>query len=196
MTAHRRSVAGDALYARLLGVVWSRLPVEIRDMHQSAGRAEGRSTVERGTGILARLAALVLRLPKAAADTPISVQFDVSDSIETWTRTFGDEEFSSRQFAGHGRWAGLLCEQFGPFTFAMTLVLEGGRLSLALHHWTAFAIPLPMWLGPRAVAYETAQAGRFHFHVEISHPLTGLIVRYRGWLIRSPSSRRCRRSDA
>jgi hypothetical protein len=196
MTAHRRGVAGDALYARLLGVVWSRLPVKIRDMHQSAGRAEGRSTVERGTGILARLAALVLRLPKAAADTPISVQFDVSDSIETWTRTFGDEEFSSRQFAGHGRWAGLLCEQFGPFTFAMTLVLEGDRLSLALRHWRAFAIPLPMWLGPRAVAYETAQAGRFHFHVEISHPLTGLIVRYRGWLIRSPSSRRCRRSDA
>jgi len=23
---------------------------------------------------------------------------------------------------------------------------------------------------------------RFRFHVEISHPLTGLIVRYRGWL--------------
>jgi hypothetical protein len=196
MTAHRCGVAGDALYARLLGVAWSRLPVEIRDMHQSAGRAEGRSTVERGTGTLARLAALVLRLPKAAADTPISVQFDVSDGSETWTRTFGDQEFSSRQFAGRGKWAGLLCEQFGPLTFAMTLVLEGGRLSLALRHWRAFAIPLPMWLGPQAVAYETAEAGRFHFHVEISHPLTGRIVRYRGWLVRSPSSRRCRRSDA
>jgi hypothetical protein len=196
MTAHHRGGGSDALYARLLGVAWSRLPVEIRDMHQSAGRVEGRSTVERGTGILARLAALALRLPKAAADTPISVQFDVSDGIETWTRTFGDQEFSSRQFAGRSKWAGLLCEQFGPLTFAMTLVLEGGRLSLALRHWRAFAIPLPMWLGPRAVAYETAEAGRFHFHVEISHPLTGLIVRYRGWLIRSLSSRRCRRSDA
>jgi hypothetical protein len=177
MTAHGRGVAGDALYARLLGIVWDRLPVEIRDMHQSAGRAEGRSTVERGAGTLARLVASVLRLPKAAADTPISVQFDVSDGAETWTRSFGDQEFSSRQFAGRGRWAGLLCEQFGPLTFAMTLVLEGGRLSLAL--------PLPMWSGPRAVAYETAEAGRFRFHVEISHPLTGLIVRYRGWLVRT-----------
>jgi hypothetical protein len=185
MTAHGRGVAGDALYARLLGIVWDRLPVEIRDMHQSAGRAEGRSTVERGAGTLARLVASVLRLPKAAADTPISVQFDVSDGAETWTRSFGDQEFSSRQFAGRGRWAGLLCEQFGPLTFAMTLVLEGGRLSLALRRWSAFAIPLPMWSGPRAVAYETAEAGRFRFHVEISHPLTGLIVRYRGWLVRT-----------
>jgi hypothetical protein len=67
----------------------------------------------------------------------------------------------------------------------MTLALEGGRLSLALRHWSAFAIPLPMRLGPCAVAYETADNGRFHFHVEISHPLTGLIVRYRGWLVRT-----------
>ena len=194
MTVHQG--ARDALYARLLGIAWNRLPVEIRAMHQSAARAEGRATVERGTGTLARLAALVLRLPKAAADTSISVQFDVCDGNETWTRSFGDEQFASRQFAGHGRWAGLLCEQFGPLTFAMTLVPEGGRLSLVLRHWSAFAIPLPMWLGPRAIAYETAEAGRFRFHVEISHPLTGLIVRYRGWLVRSPPSRRCRRSDA
>jgi len=185
MTAHRCGVAGDALYARLLGVVWSRLPIEIRDMHRSDGRAQGRATVERGTGTFARLAAFVLRFPKAAADIPISVQFDVSEGIETWTRTFDDQEFSSRQFAGRGSWTGLLCEQFGPLTFAMTLVLEGGRLSLALRHWRAFAIPLPMWLGPRAVAYEMAEAGRFHFHVEIGHPLTGLIVRYRGWLVRT-----------
>ena len=30
---------------------------------------------------------------------------------------------------------------------------------------------------------ESAEDGRFNFHVEISHPLTGLIVRYRGWLV-------------
>jgi hypothetical protein len=41
-------------------------------------------------------------------------------------------------------------------------------------------IDLPLALG--GDAYEYAADGRFHFHVEFGHPLTGLIVRYRGWL--------------
>jgi hypothetical protein len=173
-----------ALYPLLLAAAGSSLPAEIRDMHDGTGLATGRTVVERGAGTLARWVAFLLRFPKASADAPISVRFDVSDGMETWTRTFGNEAFSSRQFAGRGRWNGLLCESFGPLTFAMALVLEGGRLSLVLRHWSAFAVPLPMWLGPRALAHETAEAGRFHFHVEISHPLIGLIGRYRGWLVR------------
>jgi predicted DCC family thiol-disulfide oxidoreductase YuxK len=30
------------------------------------------------------------------------------------------------------------------------------------------------------------QDGRFHFHVEIGHPLIGLIVRYGGWVVPRP----------
>ena len=37
-------------------------------------------------------------------------------------------------------------------------------------------------LPPGGDAYEYATDGRFHFHVDLGHPLTGLIVRYRGWL--------------
>jgi hypothetical protein len=43
-------------------------------------------------------------------------------------------------------------------------------------------IPLPLWLCPRADAYESVENGRFCFHVEIRHALTGLIVRYEGSL--------------
>jgi hypothetical protein len=39
-----------------------------------------------------------------------------------------------------------------------------------------------MWLCPRSTAFEAVEDGRFRFHVEISHPLTGMIVRYRGRL--------------
>jgi hypothetical protein len=39
-----------------------------------------------------------------------------------------------------------------------------------------------MWLCPRSDSYEATENGRFHFHVEIGHPFTGLIVRYLGWL--------------
>ena len=174
-----------ALYAGLLGAAWRRLPAEIRDMHDRPGLAAGRAVIERGTGVLARCVAFLLRFPEASADASITVRFEVSDGVETWTRTFANAAFSSRQFAGRGRWTGLLCERFGPLTFAMALVPEEGRLSLTLRHWSACAIPLPMWLGPRALAWETAEDGCFHFHVEISHPLVGLIVGYRGWLVRT-----------
>jgi hypothetical protein len=64
----------------------------------------------------------------------------------------------------------------------MALVPVDQRLTLVLRRWSAFGIPLPMWLCPRSNAYEVSEAGRFGFHVEIGHPITGPIVRYKGWL--------------
>jgi len=64
----------------------------------------------------------------------------------------------------------------------MALVWDGERLSLILRRWSFLGIPLPMWLCPKSVAHELVESGRFAFHVEIGHPLVGLIVRYRGWL--------------
>jgi hypothetical protein len=65
----------------------------------------------------------------------------------------------------------------------MALVIDGGRLRLVLRRWSIFGIALPLSLAPRSNTYEHVEDGRFRFHVEISHPLTGLIVRYRGWLV-------------
>ncbi len=48
--------------------------------------------------------------------------------------------------------------------------------------WSLLGLPLPRALGPIAIAYESAEDGRFHFHVEIRLPLVGLLVRYQGWL--------------
>jgi hypothetical protein len=173
------------LYRRVLGSAWESLPPEIRVLHALAGAAsaDARATVERGRGLLARLIATVIGFPKAAADTPIRVGFEAARGGETWTRTFGGRSFASRQCAGRGRSEGLLCERFGPLTFAIALLPVDAKLKLVLRRWSAFGLPLPLWLCPRSNAYETAAEGRFHFHVEITHPLTGLIVRYRGWLL-------------
>ena len=173
---------GQPLYPRLLGDAWQGLPAEIRAMHGGAANAEGHASVERGTGILSRLAAWLIGFPRAAADIPVTVQFDIDKHGETWTRTFGVDRFSSRQLAGRGRSERLLVERFGPLIFAMALVGEENRLSLVLRRWSLLSLPLPMWLCPRSTSYETVEDGRFRFHVEISHPLTGLVVRYRGWL--------------
>ncbi len=71
--------------------------------------------------------------------------------------------------------------------FAMALVWQDEKLELVLRHWRFLGIALPMWICPRSNSYETVRDGRFNFHVEISHPLTGLIVRYQGWLEPKPA---------
>ena len=91
----------------------------------------------------------------------------------------------STQEEGRGRFERLVCERFGPFCFGLALVLDGGRMNLVVRRWTAFGIPMPLSWAPGGNAYEHAEDGRFHFHVEIGLPLIGMIVRYRGWLVPS-----------
>jgi hypothetical protein len=180
-TGIRNDTPIGPLYQRLLGTAWEDLPPEIRTLHDTS-LARGRASVERGKSLLSRLTAKAVGFPPASPDIEVSVRFDPSRGGETWTRIFGQDRFSSRQFAGHGRSAYLLCERFGPLTFAMALVPDRGRLLLVLRGWSVLGFPLPMWLCPHSTALETVADGRFRFHVEISHFLTGLIVRYQGWL--------------
>jgi hypothetical protein len=84
---------------------------------------------------------------------------------------------------GRGRNDRLVCERFGPFSFAMALVLESGKLQFIVRRWSVLGLPLPRAWAPDGASFEHVADGRFHFHVEIGHRLTGLIVRYTGWLV-------------
>ncbi len=185
-TGIREARRGDAptLYRRILGNALDDLPEAIRDLHalEEPMTARGRAEIDRGRGLLARIVAAVIGFPKAGSDIPVEVHFDPRDGRETWRRTFAGRSFSSIQEEGTGRSAHLLVERFGPLRFAMALLVEGRTLRLVLRRWTIFGIPLPLWLAPRNDAFEAEDDGRFRFHVEIGHPLTGRIVRYRGWL--------------
>jgi len=173
------------LYRRLLGDAWEALPEPLRAMHDHTGtlRAKGRSHIERGNGLLARIVVRVFGFPEAGQDVPVEVLFDSCDEGERWQRTFGATRFSSSQSAGRGRSDKLLVERFGPFTFALALVLEDERLRLVPRRWGFCGIPLPVGLVPHGDTYECVKEGCFGFHVELSHRFTGLIVRYRGWLV-------------
>jgi hypothetical protein len=179
-----RAPSSLPLYRRLLGEAWDHLPEPIRRMHdlQGAATATGIAQIDRGRGWIARLVAGLFRFPDAGNDVPVEVRFAARDGTEIWTRRFGDRSFSSVQAEGRGEFDRLLCERFGPFAFGLALVLDGSRLRLVLRRWTFLGVPLPVALSPRGETYESGEDGRFHFHVEIGHPLVGLIVRYRGSL--------------
>jgi hypothetical protein len=172
------------LYQRMLGEAWNLLPQPIRVMHgvSSTLVADGRADIERGSGLLASLVARVMGFPPAGRDIPLTVVFRVDGGQEHWHRTFGKSSFSTVQSQGRGRFERLLRERFGPFSFGLALLSQDDRLWLVVRRWSFLGVPLPLAWAPRGDAYESAEDGRFNFHVEIGHPFLGLIVRYRGWL--------------
>ncbi len=177
--------AQTPLYRRLLGDAYTSMPAPIQAMHDLTGplTAEGRATVERGSGILARAIGAIFGFPTAARDIPVKVDFALRDGREVWRRDFAGRGFTSTQEEGRGRFDRLLCERFGPFAFGIALVREADRLNLLARGWSFFGIPLPRALVPHVTAYESVEDDRFRFYVEIKLPLVGLVVRYRGWLV-------------
>jgi len=171
------------LYRRLLGTAWDTLPEPIRQLHDgtTSWLASGRATVERGRSPLARIAATLFGFPPETPDVAVTVRFDARDGDEVWTRDFGGRRFASVQQEGDG----LMLERFGPFTFAIALLCHENRLNLVVRGWRFLGLSLPRFIAPRGTTYESVDDGRFHFHVEIGFPWTGLIVRYRGWLERA-----------
>jgi hypothetical protein len=172
------------LYRRILGSAWHALPQEIRAMHELSGTmtASGVAGVERGGGMLARLAASLFRLPRGGENVPVRVIFTARDGVEIWQRNFAGRRFESVQSEGQGRSSRLIEERFGPVRVALAVVLEDGGLRLIVRRWALFGVPMPMWLAPHGEAREFVREGRFNFDVEIRQRLIGRVVRYRGWL--------------
>jgi len=173
------------LYRRLLGEAWNRLPAPWQAMHDVTNEmtASGMGEVERGKGWLAKLAAKLFRFPPSGRDLPVTVSFNHNRGQEVWRRDFAGHRFVSTQWEGRGRFERLLCERFGPITVALALVVEDGRLVLVPRGWTFLGLAMPLRWAPGGYAREYAKDGRFCFDVEIAHPLTGTVIRYRGWLV-------------
>ncbi|MES2034212.1 MAG: DUF4166 domain-containing protein, partial [Pseudomonadota bacterium] len=177
------------VYRRVMSEAYDRMPPAWRAMHDlrlGSKIAAGKASVERGGNPLALLVGAVIGFPAATPDVPVTVTFERQGEAELWTREFGRHRFSSLQAAGEGRSQHLIVERFGPLAIAMAPVVHEGRMHLIIRRFSAFGVPLPLWLGPTTAAHEEVVDGRFRFDVEIGHPLTGMIVRYRGWLVLGP----------
>ncbi len=185
------SAVGDApLYRRVLAGAWSDLPAAVRATHtiNSVRIARGQADIERGPGLLAGLIAATFWFPEAARGATVSVKFEKRGESEIWTRNFAGRIMRSRQWRGAGRWEGLLCEGFGPFTFGLAALTGDGRLRLVVRRWAIFGLVLPIALAPRGHACEAERDGRFQFDVAIGAPFVGTIVNYRGWLAAEDAS--------
>lgn len=178
------------LYRSLLGESWQQLPQPIQQLHSviAVSTFAGRCSVQRGRSPLAWAIAQSIGFPPAGEDLPITVRLAAKAGAERWSRSVAGRTFSSVQSAGRGRAEGLVRERFGAVAVDMALVVEPAGLRYVVRRWSLFGLPMPLWLGPRSIAVESVHEHKFCFHVEIAHPLTGLIVRYRGWLVSASPS--------
>lgn len=174
-----------ALYARAIGPAFDALPPALRTLHETPGRSlwRGEALTEGAAGPLAMFVARLVGFPRARASGPVEVAIDADGARSVWRRRFGDHAFAS--VLSRPRAGGRVVERFGPMAMDLRLTPDGDRLVYAVAGWRLVGLPMPRALAPATRAHEEVDAeGRFVFDVEISAPLVGRLVRYRGWLVR------------
>lgn len=183
--ATKTTVERGAIYARAIGPAFDALPAPIRALHETPGRSlwRGEAATAGASGPLAALVARIVGFPKTKAACPVEVGVEADGDRSVWRRRIGDHAFAS--VLSHPRSGGRVSERFGPVSMDLTLAPQGDRLVYRVDGWRLGPIPLPRALAPSTRAHEEVDGeGRFVFDVEISAPLIGRLVRYRGWLTR------------
>ena len=181
-TGFRGAETGLPIYQHILGSAFGALPQSVQDLHGGMGVRgwSGHASVQRGPSIIAKVICAVISFPEPAARIPVSVTFAPEGRGERWTRDFGGKVFTSLQFAGTGRNTHLLVERFGIASVALALVVDGDRLRFVTRSWSILGFPMPTALLPSGQTFEREEDGQFCFDIEITMPLVGLIVAYRG----------------
>jgi saccharopine dehydrogenase-like NADP-dependent oxidoreductase len=183
-------VERGATCARAIGPAFDGMPAAIRALHETPGRSlwRGEATTEGAAGPLAAAVARLVGFPKAQAACAAEVAIEADGTRSVWRRRIGGHAFAS--VLSGPRDGGRMSERFGPLTMDLRLAPEGERLVYRVEGWRLGPIPLPRALAPATRAHEEVDAeGRFVFDVEISAPLVGRLVRYRGWLVRVDQAR-------
>ena len=176
-------------FEMLLGADFERLPAPVRRVHglRQPLKTAGRADVTAATGLLARLIAWNAGLPRPGRDMEVTVLFTPDgQGGERWDRRFGDRRYASSISAGEGRDRGLLIEHFGLFHLRFQLSPRPDGLAWSLAGWRLLGIPLPRWSVPHIDCLESADGERFTFDIDVTFPIVGWLIHYRGWLEQYP----------
>ena len=170
--------------ARVLGPAFTQLPAEVRTAHSGEALVlAGYAQAEVGSGPVNALVRALFGLPRPGRNIPVTVAFATDrNEIDGWKRNFAGRTYSSRLMAGTGRRAGLLVERQNILTNIFALTAEPDRLVLQLAGFAVFGVPLPRFLCPRCIAFESGSADTFTFDITVDLPMIGRLIHYRGTL--------------
>jgi hypothetical protein len=173
-------------FERLLGADLERLPAPVRRVHSLRAplATSGRAEITAASGLPARSICWFAGLPRPGCDVDVSVTFAPTETGgEHWKRTFADRSYASTMNAGAGRDWGFLIEHFGVFDLRFQLSPSPEGLAWSLVGWRCLRIPLPRWSVPQIKCVESADGERYTFDIDVTFPLIGWLMRYRGWLL-------------
>lgn len=172
-----------ALFSQVLGDNFKSLPAALQEGHKVLNTKimQGRVEITRGTNPLTNLMANIIGFAKTQTDTPISITMDIRNGKEVWTRTIDGKPFRSTLSLGPK--PNEIYEQFGPIKFKMLFRVENQKLHYDIVSASIYGIPYPKSFLPKSATHERQEHGKFIFDVDISLPLLGRLIAYKGWLV-------------
>lgn len=179
----RRSDDTAGLYPRLLGERWTELADPVRQAHslRDGECARGWFSICRGSGLMARTVATVLKLPRTASGARAELRIAAEKGGERWQRRFDDMALTTRQCQVGDA---LLGERIGAFELRFELQPSTGGLVYrqvgAGIRLGCFYIPLsPRW-APMIAAQEMPADDGVRVEVSVTHSRAGLLLSYDG----------------
>jgi hypothetical protein len=178
----------DAPFQQSLGSAFRQLPEPVRRVHSLSQplATTGVADIETASGLIPRAICSIAGLPKPGRGTPVSVTFALDGhGGERWDRRFGRRRYVSR-IAASAAESGVVVEHFGPFALVFRLTPKAEGLAWSLARWKVFGVLLPRASTPQIECLEGSDGGRFTFDIDVSFPVIGKVIHYRGWLRLAP----------
>ncbi|MEN8918784.1 MAG: DUF4166 domain-containing protein [Octadecabacter sp.] len=168
------------IFKQVLGAPFDTLPDVIASTHNAVTPRtfKGMASVTRGTGLLARVAAVLFGFPPTTKNVDVEVVKTPDGLGETWVRRFGAKTFRSYLRPNEQG----MTERFGALTFELGLHIEDEKLYFPVKRGRIGFIPLPRFMLPKSIASEADIDGLFHFDVLLKAPTGATLVHYKGWL--------------
>ena len=173
---------GASLYESLLGPAWARLDPAVRLAHDGRLNRRGTLRIAHGRGVVARILAVLLRLPRAHEAVDTTLRVTPAGDAEIWVRSFDGRRISSRQYATAD---GQLAEKIGPLEFCFRLQADAGSLVFRQSDVACILgrlrLSIPDVMAPRIAAREDpAGAGAVTIQVHLTTATAGTVLTYEG----------------
>jgi hypothetical protein len=171
--------AAQTLYQRILGEKFHLLPATLRHFHGSPTGARGTGVlrVQRGNGLLSRIAGRIAGLPPQSNEARVQLVVEVDENRnERWIRIFDDHRLASIQSEENG----MLIERMFPLKLGFDLLVNDDTIIHNLSRCWVGPIPLPLFLAPRVSTFTKATRDGWLLNVRVAIPVVGELIQYHG----------------